>query len=105
MRKIKVVVLLGQQLQHGFTKNAKVSPNLTVAHLIMAAKQHLFFQKKKWNLIYINSQLNLINNLFCYLSRLSSRFTPKYRPTLRLYRPMFYNFYVGDKMITKFIIL
>ena len=34
MRKIKVVVLLVQQLQHGFTKNAKVSPNLTVAHMI-----------------------------------------------------------------------
>ena len=34
MRKIKVVVLLVQQLQHGFTKNAKVSPNLTVAHII-----------------------------------------------------------------------
>ena len=32
MRKIKVVVLLVRQLQHGFTKNAKVSPNLTVAH-------------------------------------------------------------------------
>ena len=30
MRKIKVVVLLVRQLQHGFTKNAKVSPNLTV---------------------------------------------------------------------------
>ena len=33
MRKIKVVVLLVRQLQHGFTKNAKVSPNLTVALL------------------------------------------------------------------------
>ena len=33
MRKIKVVVLLVRQLQHGFTKNAKVSPNLTVTHL------------------------------------------------------------------------
>ena len=36
MRKIKVVVLLVllvQQLQHGFTKNAKVSPNLTVAQI------------------------------------------------------------------------
>ena len=32
MRKIKVVVLLVRQLQHGLTKNAKVSPNLTVAH-------------------------------------------------------------------------
>ena len=30
MRKIKVVVLLVRQLQHYFTKNAKVSPNLTV---------------------------------------------------------------------------
>ena len=28
--KIKIVVLLFLQLQHGFTKNAKVSPNLTV---------------------------------------------------------------------------
>ena len=36
MRKIKVVVLLVQQLQHGFTKNAKVSPNLTVAHILSA---------------------------------------------------------------------
>ena len=35
MRKIKVVVLLVQQLQHGFTKNAKVSPNLTVAHILI----------------------------------------------------------------------
>ena len=33
MQKIKVVVLLVRQLQHGFTKNAKVSPNLTVTHL------------------------------------------------------------------------
>ena len=36
MRKIKVVVLLVQQLQHGFTKNAKVSPNLTVAHIVLS---------------------------------------------------------------------
>ena len=35
MRKIKVVVLLVQQLQHGFTKNAKVSPNLTVAPILI----------------------------------------------------------------------
>ena len=26
-------MLLVRQLQHGFTKNAKVSPNLTVAHI------------------------------------------------------------------------
>ena len=26
----RIVVLLVRQLQHGFTKNAKVSPNLTV---------------------------------------------------------------------------
>ena len=31
MRKIKVVVLLVRQLQHGFTKNDKVFPNVTVA--------------------------------------------------------------------------
>ena len=42
MRKIKVVVLLVQQLQHGFTKNAKVSPNLTVAHLIKVCKNNIF---------------------------------------------------------------
>ena len=34
MRKIKVVVLLVRQLQHGFTKNAKVSPNLTVTQIL-----------------------------------------------------------------------
>ena len=34
MRKIKVVVLLVRQLHDGFTKNAKVSPNLTVAHIL-----------------------------------------------------------------------
>ena len=39
MRKIKVVVLLVQQLQHGFTKNAKVSPNLTVAHYCLEMLQ------------------------------------------------------------------
>ena len=33
MRKIKVVVVLVRQLQHGFTKNAKASPNLTVAQI------------------------------------------------------------------------
>ena len=32
MRKIMVIVLLVRQLQHGFTKNANVSPNLTVTH-------------------------------------------------------------------------
>ena len=45
MRKIKVVMLLVQQLQHGFTKNAKVSPNLTVAHyrvlLAFEIREHL----------------------------------------------------------------
>ena len=35
MRKVKVVVLLVRQLQHGFTKNAKVSPNLTVAQIVL----------------------------------------------------------------------
>ena len=40
MRKIKVVVLLVRQLQHGFTKNAKVSPNLTVTHRPIACRRH-----------------------------------------------------------------
>ena len=35
MRKIKIVVLLVRQLQHGFTKNANVSPNLTVTHIMV----------------------------------------------------------------------
>ena len=39
MRKIKVVVLLVQQLQHGFTKNAKVSPKLTVAHVLRTEEE------------------------------------------------------------------
>ena len=34
MRKIKIVLLLVRQLQQGFTKNANVSPNLTVAHYL-----------------------------------------------------------------------
>ena len=34
MRNIMVVVLLVRQLQHGFTKKAKVSPNLTVTHIL-----------------------------------------------------------------------
>ena len=36
MPKIKVVglVLLVRKLRHGFTKNAKVSPNLTVAYYL-----------------------------------------------------------------------
>ena len=37
MRKIKVVVLLVRQIQHGFTKNVKVSPNLTVTQVGMLA--------------------------------------------------------------------
>ena len=43
MRKIKVVVLLVQQLQHGFTKNAKVSPNLTVAQMSSYLPTHYAF--------------------------------------------------------------
>ena len=48
MRKIKVVVLLVQQLQHGFTNNAKVSPNLTVAHIIIIINfiETVFLEKK-----------------------------------------------------------
>ena len=45
MRKIKVVVLLVRQLQHGFTKNAKVSPNLTIAHNFLYEQAKI---QKKW---------------------------------------------------------
>ena len=45
MRKIKVVVLLVRQLQHGFTTNAEVSSNLTVAH-IMLSKVMCFLQRR-----------------------------------------------------------
>ena len=48
MRKIKVVVLLVQQLQHGFTKNAKVSPNLTVAHIVRARITRDIFGSDYW---------------------------------------------------------
>ena len=41
MPKIKVVVLLVQQLRHGFTNKAKVSPNLTVAHMGIVVKHKI----------------------------------------------------------------
>ena len=47
MRKIKVAVLLVRQLQHGFTKNAKVSPNLTVAHLTRCRYLHYLAQRMR----------------------------------------------------------
>ena len=43
---IKVVVVLVRQLRHGFTKKAKVSPNLTVAHYIIN-KQFVFIPQAK----------------------------------------------------------
>ena len=58
MRKIKVVVLLVQQLQHGFTKNAKVSPNLTVAHIGPTFQSYYLcqFGKHCGRLIYTSSE-------------------------------------------------
>ena len=60
MRKIKVVVLLVQQLQHGFTKNAKVSPNLTVAHIYVGDRQRLpvnscWSNDSQANMVYTSS--------------------------------------------------
>ena len=46
MRKIKVVVLLVQQLQHGFTKNAKVSPNLTEYNVNFAILRTSWLESK-----------------------------------------------------------
>ena len=57
MRKIMVVVPLVQQLQHGFTKNAKVSPNLTVAHL------SILFLNTLTLLAYTHSADNLFHTL------------------------------------------
>ena len=53
MRKIKVVVLLVQQLQHGFTKNAKVSPNLTVAHICVATMGTASYHPTTESVLYI----------------------------------------------------
>ena len=50
MRKIKVVVLLFRQLQHGFTKNAKESPNLTVAHMCHENIKINAFRHRIWHL-------------------------------------------------------
>ena len=59
MRKIKVVVLLVRRLQHGFTKNATVSPNLTVAHIVSASLSLRFVY------LCLSSKLNLSHlNLF-----------------------------------------
>ena len=52
MRNIKVVVLLVRQLQHGFTKNAKVSPNLTVAQISSgSAPQSLDFNVVEYDVV------------------------------------------------------
>ena len=50
MPTIKVVVLLVRQLRHGFTKKAKVSPNLTVAHMPNVNRHTLWtFIVYAWN--------------------------------------------------------
>ena len=66
MRKIKVVVLLVRQLQHGFTKNAKVSPNLTVTHMpFNDAMSHLLIVKRLE--LYMDLALYKINILLLLL--------------------------------------
>ena len=60
MRKIKVVVILVQQLQHGFTKNAKVSPNLTVAHLASSLEPHA--PPIVWRFAEINHYVGLLSD-------------------------------------------
>ena len=64
MRKIKVVVLLVQQLQHGFTKNAKVSPNLTVAHL--GLQMSLLFQSSFPHEFFLNAPPHGLTSVFKY---------------------------------------
>ena len=63
MRKIKVVVLLVQQLQHGFTKNAKVSPNLTVAHVSLATQTAAIcvrFHGRRVRHMYVTMQITFL---------------------------------------------
>ena len=52
MRKIKVVMLLVRQLQHGFTKLAKVSPNLTVTHNYYAEYNVSHIRDLFWHLMH-----------------------------------------------------
>ena len=56
MRKIMIVVLLVRQLQHGFTKNAKVSPNLTVAQICGIASR-----QKKTCMLMIDELHRIVN--------------------------------------------
>ena len=65
MRKIKVVVLLVQQLQHGFTKNAKVSPNLTVAHVYMRTGTQLralSCRTQRYRKSFVPNSIHVTNN-------------------------------------------
>ena len=69
MRKIKVVVLLVHQLQHGFTKNAKVSPNLTVAPILPTRRsedlgKQLRYTLYTWNVFFIIANL-IIRHPMC----------------------------------------
>ena len=61
MRTIKVVVLLVRQLQHGFTKNAKVSPNLTVTHICFILTLYIMLRNlvKNNNLVIEQSPILL----------------------------------------------
>ena len=62
-----VVVLLVQQLQHGFTKNAKVSPNLTVARRRLAKSRDQatkdnyqgYFVKAQDGTLLLNTEENI----------------------------------------------
>ena len=79
MRKIMIVVLLVWQLQHGFTKNAKVSPNLTVAHMSSIYLLHfkLFFLTtylsiilKIYYLLVYHFMSPFANHIICYVYKL-----------------------------------
>ena len=99
MRKIKVVVLLVQQLQHGFTKNAKVSPNLTVAHLLLIITVYfyfiLFFLLPHTSLLMADANAMYHPSFIIYYSSTHYLFTYYF-----LINPFF--FHLGWLMLTSF---
>ena len=60
--KIKDVVLIVRQLRHGFTKKAKVSPNLTVAHFMFIDYTKAFDKLRHDEIMSILDSLNIDGN-------------------------------------------
>ena len=72
MPQIKVVVLLVRQLRHGFTKKAKVSTNLTVAHMHTC----MYTSSSSYSDFYMGSMYDDILCLHVARSYTSSAYSP-----------------------------